>query len=481
MKKVFFTLLTAFYLCSLSALDTSISYSTFKAGDKQYVEVSLFVVGKTVTFIPLDSIRQQATVEVLLLVKQGGEIKAFEKYSLNSPIADYNIDFLDLKRFVLPSGEYDLEISVKDVNKEDNEKTITDTFSIDYSSETLLQSDIQLLSSFKKAETDNLFVKNGYQLEPLSFNFYNKRANRLIFYNEIYNADKAITEDYLVTYTVTEIVATEAKDKPISIGHKRKKPEPQTVLLMQIDITDLASGNYQLSVEVRNRENQLLSKKTVDFQRSNPYLNIEDEPVTKEAIEDEFVQQLTPKELEYSLRAIAVILNDEDGDYLNKLIREQNAEAQKIYLFSYWAQKNPVKPYEAFLDYMGVARAIDEKFDSGFGYGFETDRGYVYMKYGQPSDMIGDVNDPSAPPYEVWSYNEFPMTNQGLVKFIFYNPSLSPGNYILLHSTARGEVNNPSWQQEMYKSVPNSNGGSDINDSSGFGNGRNAERNWSDF
>jgi len=164
------------------------------------------------------------------------------------------------------------------------------------------------------------------------------------------------------------------------------------------------------------------------------------------------------------------------------MIRSQNLDAQRLYLFTYWAQQNPVRPYDAYLEYMAVAQAIDEEFDSGFGYGFETDRGYVYMKYGQPSDIVSDSNDPSAPPYEVWSYNEFPMTNQGLVKFIFYNPSLSPGNYIMLHSTARGEVNNPGWLREMYRSVPNSDGGagSGFQDGNG-GVGRNAGRNFSDF
>ncbi len=481
MKKIISLLSLIFLSCHLFALDTDVSYTTFKAGEKQYVEVRLFLVGNTLTYKMIDSIQQQAAVDVLMLVKQGENIIQYEKYTLNGPISKKQPDFLDLKRFVLPKGKYELEVKVQDSNKPEALTEFNSEFSLDFSDELLEQSDIQLLASFKEAKEENIFVKSGVQLEPLAFNFYNKRANRLIFYNEIYNADKAINQDYLVSYTVTEVVNDKLL-KPISIGHKRKKAEAITALLLQTDITDLKSGNYELVVEVRNRENELLSHKKVRFQRSNPYLQIENEPVTEKEIEDEFVHKLSPEQLTYSLRAIAVILNDADGENINEMIRSQNIEAQRIYLFTYWAQQNPVKPYGAYLEYMAVAQAIDEAFDSGFGYGFETDRGYVYMKYGQPSDIVSDSNDPSAPPYEVWSYNEFPMTNQGLVKFIFYNPSLSPGNYVMLHSTARGEINNPSWLKEMYRSVPNGDGGvgSGFQDGSG-GVGRNAVRNFSDF
>ena len=481
MKNIILLLSAIFITCNLFALDTDVSYTTFKAGESQYIEVNLFLVGNTLTYKMIDSTQQQAAVEVLMLIKQGENIIQFEKYILNGPISKGEPDFLDLKRFVLPKGDYELEVKVQDVNEPAAVTDFNSEFSLNFNEEELQQSDIQLLASYKQTEEENIFVKGGVQLEPLAFNFYNKRANRLIFYSEIYNADKAIGQDYLVSYTVTEVVNDKLL-KPVSVGHKRKTAEPITALLLQTDITELKSGNYELLVEVRNRENELIKQKKTRFQRSNPYLQIEDKPITEKEIADEFVQRLSVEQLTYSLRAIAVILNDADGENINEMVRQRNENAMRMYLFTYWAQQNPVRPYDAYLEYMAVAQAIDEAFDSGFGFGFETDRGYVYMKYGQPSDIVSDSNDPSAPPYEVWSYNEFPMTNQGLVKFIFYNPSLSPGNYVMLHSTARGEVNNPSWLKEMYNGVPNSDGGagSGFQDGNG-GIGRNAGRNFSDF
>lgn len=103
---------------------------------------------------------------------------------------------------------------------------------------------------------------------------------------------------------------------------------------------------------------------------------------------------------------------------------------------------------------MEVAKAVDKMYDGGFGYGFESDRGFIYMKYGRPDDMVMVDNDPSAPPYEIWIYNDFPKTKQTNVKFLFYEPNLGT-DYELLHSNARGEINNPQWQIELYKNAPN--------------------------
>jgi hypothetical protein len=44
------------------------------------------------------------------------------------------------------------------------------------------------------------------------------------------------------------------------------------------------------------------------------------------------------------------------------------------------------------------------------------------------------------------------------VKFVFYDPDLAGNNYILLHSTMRGEINNPQWKRELYKNSPQKSG-----------------------
>ncbi|MBK7408823.1 MAG: hypothetical protein IPJ40_12650 [Saprospirales bacterium] len=56
-------------------------------------------------------------------------------------------DFIDLKRYSLAPGQYELEVTMQDVNLAENTSTYRTNFSIDYQGEGVMQSDVQLLSS----------------------------------------------------------------------------------------------------------------------------------------------------------------------------------------------------------------------------------------------------------------------------------------------------------------------------------------------
>ncbi len=156
---------------------------------------------------------------------------------------------------------------------------------------------------------------------------------------------------------------------------------------------------------------------------------------------------------------------------------------QYQFLFAFWANRQPNHPEAAYKQYMEVARAVDNLYSSGFGHGFETDRGYTFMKYGKPSDIVSVEDEPSAPPYEIWIYYDFPQTTQSNVKFLFYNPTLVGDDYRLLHSTARGEIQNPQWELELYRDAPNDISGSNFVDATGVEDNlyRVASRYFNDF
>lgn len=483
MRKIVLTICLSWVLTASYALDASISYAPFKTAEFSYLEVYVHVVGSTLTFEQIDSLYQQGKVEVILLFKEEGEILKFDKYVLESPKTIAPINFFDLKRYSLENGTYTLEVSVQDLNNPENAKTYTSTVEVDFSQDRVEQSGIQLLQSYKKAEETNKVVKNGYILEALPFNFYDKSIQYLSFYNEIYQTDQFLEEDFLVTYYIEEVLSN-GELQEVLIGHKRKSPEPVCVLLMQVDIQQLPSGNYNFVLEVRNRNKELLSSRKVFFQRSNPYLNLQQETIGESDISESFVARMDQQELRYSLKAIAAVIPQNEADILNAVIQdEENLSAQRLYLFSYWARENPNRPDLAYQEFMKVARAVDRAFKSGFGYGFETDRGYVYMKYGQPDDIVREENDPSAPPYEIWSYNFVELTRQPNVRFIFYNPSLAGGDFRLLHSTVRGELYNPQWEVELYRDAPNEIDGTNFIDGTEMQDnfGRQARRRLRDF
>ena len=174
--KRFFPLITFLFLFanSLQAIDASITYATFNSPQQKYIELSIYVVGKTVTYVPTvaDTTMAQAGVEVVILFKQDDEIVKFDKYQLNGPLSSTNEDFVDLKRYALKNGKYDLEVSIQDMKDVENTILYKGDFEIDYPNDEtkLLQSDIQLLASVEPSTEDHALVKNGFYLEPLPNN-----------------------------------------------------------------------------------------------------------------------------------------------------------------------------------------------------------------------------------------------------------------------------------------------------------------------
>lgn len=456
MRKVSYLLSLMALMLSVQAwaLDASISLATFYSPQQNYVEINMHLSGRSLTFVQQPDSSWQAAVEVVLIFKQGEQIVKYDKFRLNSPSSQRRIDFVDLKRYSLANGTYDLEFAITDANNPTDTREYKAKLNINYLPEGLQQSDISLLASVTKASAEGMFTKNGVDMEPLPYQFYGRGTNSLYFYHEVYHADQTITGYFGVTYTIERLNGSQAE--VVLTGNKAFKAASIVPVMQTIDISQLSSGNYRLRLKVIDRNTQVLSQKTIDFQRSNPLMDMQElqKNLANVDVSDQFVANMDGEELKYNLLAIQPHLPQRDIEVVNLMLRYDSLRAQRLYLYSFWAREKPSDPKGAFDSYMEVARAVDKQFNSGFRYGFETDRGYVYMKYGQPSDIVRQENEPSAPPYEIWSYNEVKRTNQNNVRFIFYNPSLAADDFILLHSDVTGERNNPQWQMQLYRSAP---------------------------
>jgi GWxTD domain-containing protein len=430
------------------SLDASVGYATFKSPpSKSFVEVYINIMGTTVTPKRLDSLFYQSAVEVLLLIKKEETIVTFEKYILNGPVSAYPLDFMDVRRIVLEDGSYSLEVGIQDMNDSTNRVSYSGKFVLDYQKQSLMLSDLQLVQTLSASTEENTFVKNGYHMNPLPYNFCYKTDSVLIFYQELYHSNLVLTDKFLYQYTIEKINGNGTLE-PVLKGQKKLDPAPVNVLLIQKDITQLASGRYRLLTEVKNRAGDLLCSKEVKFDRSNP--NRDEQIIRELPMEELFVAKLDSMELRYSLKAIASNVDDASVSTLNTVIEVGTVESQRRFLYSFWARIDQ-NPEQAYQRYMEVARAVDKMYMSGFGYGFETDRGRIFMKYGKPNDIITVENETSAPPYEIWFYDRVPTSPiQTNVKFLFYNPSYAAGNYQLLHSTCRGETFNERWEVDLY-------------------------------
>jgi GWxTD domain-containing protein len=213
----------------------------------------------------------------------------------------------------------------------------------------------------------------------------------------------------------------------------------------------------RLTVQIRNTQSLVIAEKFIDFTRSNPFWD-RIEQLTRIRKEDKyFFDTLAEQTVDYSIRSMYPILSSLDVSVLNDLFKEKRMLEKRAFLFTYWssiADQEKKDARSVFENHYKLIQSVDKLFYSGFGYGFETDRGVIYLKYGKPNEVIFEDKDNGAFPYEIWKYSKIEKTGQTNVKFLFYNPDLAGSDFRLLHSTAHGERQNKRWEIELYKNAP---------------------------
>lgn len=456
--------LIGFYTCCLLLLSlnaqniqASFSYATFLSPEQgPYIETYLTVHGNSVVYEKKAANSYQGTLEITYLFKQNNGIKRFEKYQLNStPIVhldSFKTDFIDQQRISIPNGTYDFEISIKDIHDTTAAFTTTQKLEINFPNNKLCISDIELVASVTPSENKGILSKHGFEVLPYSSDFYPETFEKIIFYAEVYRLEQILgpKHDFLVNYYIES-----ASDNQVINNFKgfiREKALPVNVILSSFDIKNLASGNYHLVVEVRNKLNDLLIRKKVFFQRSNQIELISD----IDDYDNSFVANIPKKELEEYIKGCAPISSPTEIRFAKNQLNSNDETLMKKYFLNFWISRNPEDPSSEWMSYKKRLEDVNREFSTAILKGYETDRGRVTLKYGSPNTRNQFTTEPLSYPYEIWHY--YGIENRTNVKFVFFNRDESTNEYPLLHSNMQGEINNPQWRAQLQRSNRLNNG-----------------------
>ena len=434
---------------SLRGLDVSSTCLTFWQ-QEPYLEIYSRILGSTAQFIAMESDSSLVTagIEFLVVITDDqGKIHIAEKYNIKSPESTSALDFYDMKRYQLSPGKFDIKLQYVDLNRISDTLIYEQKVDASGSTDTPLISDLLLTNQISNQIDGYAFTKAGFTFEPLVYNVLGPSDDKLVFYGEIYEEQNSQQQLYY-KYYLMDPETLEQKTKP---SFKKLNADPKAPILKEIDIADLPTGKYVLVLEVITKDNELITRKEQVCAIYHPYADYAIKYEGDSKYETSFVHELDEGELNYSLKAIFPRVSNDMNGILNDIIWSEEIEPKRYYLYSFWSKFSPDNAKGIYDEYMNVARAVDDQFASNLGHGFESDRGYVFLKYGKPHDVIDVPDEPSAPPYQIWIYNYLQETTQSNVKFLFYNKDLTPNDYRILHSTCRGEISNPRWEVELYR------------------------------
>jgi len=430
--------------------------SYFSVEQGPFIETYLTIIGNSAVFSKNENGKLQAKVEITILFKKEDKIADFRKYVLKSPEVDSSTasfpNFIDQQRLSLPNGHYDIELKASDMNAGKKVFDYHDVIVINYNTENCEFSGIELVESYTPTKEINILSKCGYDLVPYVSDFFPENIEMINFYTELYNADKIVKNDEI--FLLRYIIESADTKKPLSdfMKFQRQKAGKLNVLLGRMPIKELPSGNYNLVVEARNRENQLLVAKKMYFQRSNPKYSIKLEDVYSLKVDETFISTVNNLDtLRDYVKCLYPISDFNEIKFAENLLNQSDILLYQQFLYGFWLKRNNTNPNGEWMKYKSSVFYVNKKYGMQIRKGYETDRGRVYLQYGAPNSINMNEHEPGNYPYEIWHY--YHIGEQSNCKFIFYNPDLVGNDYRLLHSDAKGEIYDKNWQLTLAKRV----------------------------
>jgi GWxTD domain-containing protein len=339
--------------------------------------------------------------------------------------------------YLIPPGEYDLNVTIADSLAPERKDSVRVLLEIEpYKSSTTI-SDLQLCSNItSSSNTSNPFFKNSLELLPNPNLVFGASGHPVVFsYAEIYNLERG-RNYYIVTSILdrTGEVMTEVKKK-VQYDFRN------AVEVGTMNIISYPSGRYEYLVTVTDSTAVELTSSRKSFFINNPHIVVQH---SRTGVYADDLALLSYEELGEEFRQCRYIATDEDRRRFNEIV---TAEGRREFLAQFWVELargrfNNQPIFRA--EYLSLVEESNKRFSVLGRAGWSTDRGRVFLLYGRPDEIERYPSSGETKPYEIWQYYQI----ENGVHFIFVDRS-GYGEYVLVHSTKRGEFRDDQWQQYL--------------------------------
>jgi GWxTD domain-containing protein len=422
-------------------LTINVDYSRFALSrDTSFFELSYLFFPSGLTFE-----KNQDTLKGMVVLQT--TIKDSKNDSLMSSSSDalpiLITDTISLNRgivwksiYTLPVGKYEVNIIGYDKYNTANRDSVQKRVSIARRSETVSMSDIDICSKIIQSDKKkNLFYKNSFEVIPNPSLLFGRTLAPVIFsYVEMYNLRTDST--YLVVTGISD-----EKGKMINAQRKtRRFSIPNVVDVQALNITSIQSGRYHYIILLADTSGNEITHVEKPVFIYNPHIPI----AAVDAISERSVDfaGMSDDELKDEFRKARYIANTESIKMFEKKIT--TLVARREFMANFWMnveKKEEGITRKMYLDRVSVA---SQRYPVMGIQGWLTDRGRVYILNGEPDEVQRFPVSDNAKPYEIWLYNQI----ENGVQFVFVDRS-GYGNYSLVHSTKRGEIQDENWEQSL--------------------------------
>ena len=352
-----------------------------------------------------------------------------------------------LERVELPAGEYAGVLRVYNAGrKEQADSTIVEFGVPDFRRARFSIADIEFITTrvpatgerhrFRRG-SDILFRNVGSVVAPPDYYLH--------AYTELYNTDQLVQRRYHLYWVITDTAGRALFSIDTVVATEGDSVEPIT---QSFQLASAPGGQYFLLLRVYDG-NRLVATDSASAIRSfylyNPTRDglaggVQDD--SEGSVIDPIFAGLTEAELDIEFRKASYIIPEHQQRIFEGL---SGPQAKGRFLTNFWnaLDDDPRTPEHPVRDeyYERVTQASNYYRSSLTPRGWDSDRGRVLLKYGNPDGIDRHPNDFNRRPFEIWRYSGSRLT------FVFVDISQT-GNYILVHSTAPSEIRNEYWERE---------------------------------
>lgn len=345
------------------------------------------------------------------------------------------------------AGTYHAKVLVTDLNSGRYGEATKPFVARPFNVPELSVSNLQLSTLIQRAEERNRFTKNSLLILPNPLRIFEKWAEmpddgsykprNMFLYFEIYNLapDSAGAE---AAYDVYPAVTSHVNGMtfPLPPKKNRRISGSDGLDVIALDYMTFPEGIYTLEVTVRDAQTGGEASSSAVFEIVQP--PPPPPPVTV----------LTEEQAKRGRRMLAILASKRERDLYDNLDLEGKTE----FLIAFWRMRDPT-PETPENESMMVFNERFSYADFQLG-GAESDRGSVFIRYGQPEEIVRYDSDNIMKAHQVWYYTEGvegdpSRTSEGGRHFFIFGDRRGIGRYELMHSSARGELYNPNWRQDL--------------------------------
>jgi GWxTD domain-containing protein len=222
--------------------------------------------------------------------------------------------------------------------------------------------------------------------------------------------------------------------------HLRRFSIADVVDVTTLNVTSITSGKYTYEVILSDTLGNEIVKSQRPIFLFNP--NVQSTQATILSEGSAVYAGYSFDKLAEEFRIAKYVTHSEDNKTFDKLT---TVEGRQEFLQNFWTrvEKEEIGGLNLTRSiYLQRVQTANQRYKTYAKEGWCTDQGRVLILYGEPDDIQRFANSNDSKPYEIWNYHQI----EGGVEFVFIDLT-GFNEYILVHSTKRGEVQDKSWQQ----------------------------------